>query len=249
MLLSIRRSESFACRDHFIAISTGQQSFWPGWCLTLLIPYSITVLLGKIPYWGGVELAHPGQSPLRVGRQERFCLKLASGMTQQESYIAAGYRGRGRQNGNAANLAKKPNVRARVDYLRRRTAEQVAEVAAVTQSEVIEGFRENIIKAKEGTAILAKDGSPTGEFRRDFSSVNRGYELLGKSMGMFIDVTKTEDFDSELRQMDKAAVEELLTSLLEQLDPNMRKNFAEKLRLSSPPDEEESDLPPGEILQ
>lgn len=189
-------------------------------------------------------MSYAGEKPLRIGRQEAFARGIAQGLANRVAYEAAGYTG-DHVGGNSAMLRKKPHVSDRIDYLGNQVAEKVVQVAVtaalVTQNEVIDGLRENITAAKKGTAILAKDGSRTGEFRRDFAAVNRGLESLGKSIGLFIDVTMEENFESELKGLDSsAAVMELITTMVDQLDPNARKMFAEKLQKEAEAAKEET---------
>lgn len=188
-------------------------------------------------------MSHAGEKPLRIGRQEAFARGIAQGLASRIAYEAAGYTG-DHVGGNSATLRKRPHVSDRIDYLGNQVAEKAVQVAVtaalVTQNEVIDGLRENITAAKQGTAILAKDGSQTGEFRRDFAAVNRGLESLGKSISLFIDVTREEDFESELKGMDSAAVMDLIATMVDQLDPNARKMLAERLQKEAAAAKEEA---------
>ncbi len=204
---------------------------------------------------GDADLPRAGKKSLQIGRQEAFARLIAQGLGNAAAYEAAGYTG-DHVGGNSATLRKRPHVKERIDYLNNQVAEKAIQVAVtaalVTQNEVIDGLRENIAAAKQGTAILAKDGSPTGEFRRDFAAVNRGLESLGKSISLFIDVTREEDFDSELKGMDSAAVMELIATMIDQLDPNARKMFTEKLQKEAAaakeaPSEMEDEPTPGPL--
>ena len=165
-----------------------------------------------------------GSQPLRIARMENFCLAIVNGHSKVEAYAAAGYKGASRS--GPATLARKPEVSARIDFLRKRVAEQAVNVAAVSRSEIIESLRRRRDKADEGIPLVAKDGSATDVFKPDFAAGNRADEILAKMHGFMLDVTRDENFDDALKDMDQGDVEMLLRSLLEQLDPNMRKRFA-----------------------
>ncbi len=113
------------------------------------------------------------------------------------------------------------------------TKRRALEVLAVTRGEIIESLRARRTRAQDGTAILAKDGTATDERREDFAAGNRCDEILAKLHGFMLDVTRDEDFESELKGMDSDAVRELMTTFVDQLDPNMRKMVAEKIRVEA----------------
>ena len=57
---------------------------------------------------------------------------------------------------------------------------------------VLRELVENVSRAKQGNRVFNRQGEITG-YRRDFSAVNRGLELLGKSLDMFKDGVVLED--------------------------------------------------------
>jgi len=57
----------------------------------------------------------------------------------------------------------------------------------------------------------------------DLSASNRADEILAKMHGFMLDVSRTENFDEELEGKSPDELRQIVLSLLEQLDPNMRK--------------------------
>ena len=49
--------------------------------------------------------------------------------------------------------------------------------------------------------MLNRQGEPTGQYKYEPSAVNRGYELVGKELGMFTERLVLDNLDSELEGM------------------------------------------------
>lgn len=74
--------------------------------------------------------------------------------------------------------------------VQRRIAELNAETAErnkVTQDEVISVLRENIERSLQRAAVRDHEGNETGEWRYEGSVVNKAAELLGKTIGIFVE--------------------------------------------------------------
>ena len=68
---------------------------------------------------------------------------------------------------------------------------------------------ENINSAKVGNPVFNRQGEITG-YRRDFSAVNRGLELLGKSLNLFKDGVVLEDRrEQPMPDLSSMTIEEL----------------------------------------
>lgn len=179
-----------------------------------------------------------GKNPLSIHKQEKFCLFRAQGMSPSEAHAAAGYTGTDRSANTA--LANKPKVRARVAYLRARVEDRVVQTAAVTQHEVLEIIRRNIAKAEKGTPIQDRMGHVVGH-KVSFSDVNRGAELLGRTVGMFVDVTgKVEDLGKHLEDMTDDQIRAYAATHFESMDPSLRKHALEKRKKEEQVAEEEA---------
>jgi len=84
-------------------------------------------------------------------------------------------------NTEVARLLKRPAI---VEAIRRFRAD-LAERAEVTVADVIRELWDNARKAKGGEPVLDKDGTPTGEWRADFSASNQALVAVGKHLGAF----------------------------------------------------------------
>ena len=60
----------------------------------------------------------------------------------------------------------------------------------ISQDWVIERLRENVDRAMQAKPVLDAKGNPTGEYTYQGHVANRGLELLGKHLGMFVDRTE-----------------------------------------------------------
>ncbi len=167
----------------------------------------------------------PGAQPMRVIRQERFALAVAQGLTLVEASVAAGYSPKG---GAPYMRSKKPHVAARIEYLRKRTAEKTVNAASVSRSEIIESVRARRARAAEGTPLVARDGTPTGESREDYAAGNRCDEILAKMHGFLLDVHTEEDLSEALKDKNIDELREQLASDIHDLDPNLHKQVVEE---------------------
>lgn len=183
-----------------------------------------------------------GSQPCTNPKHEVYCMARMTGMTPAASFTHAGYKGK-----NHGNVEYKSAVKLRLYWLRSRTADRAIESAAVTRVEIVESVRETRTMAKKGTAILDRaTGQPTGEFKADLASANRADEILAKMHGFMLDVTREETLDEELDGKDPKELEAYVLSLLEQLDPNMRKILIDKI---GPAVIDMDEIPDGETLQ
>jgi len=136
----------------------------------------------------------------------------------------------------AYRLEGKSESQDRIARLKTAKAEQLikTEVAhlAVTRSEIIESIRDTRRLAKDGVPVINTKGSATGAMRVDLAQANRSDELLAKMHGFLLDVQRDETLDDELEGKSPEELREFVLSLLEQLDPNMRKKLMVELQVS-----------------
>lgn len=182
----------------------------------------------------------PGEDPLKIQKQERFCLAMMRGMSQKEAYAAAGYKGNPRALANRVFCY--PEVNARLQFLQNRVASTTVNGAIVDRAEVIEGLRANWHSARDGSEVM-KNGTGSGVYRPDHASVNKALELLGKSIGVFVDVQREENLDAELEGKTPEELRQTVLALLQGLDPNLQKKLGAQIGL---PDDEE---PEGEVIE
>ncbi len=192
--------------------------------------------------WGLSE-PEPGSQPLENIAHERYCFARMNGMRVPEAHVEAGFSDKTKQNWK---LEKRAEVKARTRWLKIEAASRAVASNAVTRSELIEILRDNIRLAKKGTPILGRDGADSGEVKLDLSSANRGVEILAKMNGFMLDVSVDEtSLDSELEGKSEDELRVFLLSLIEQVDPNLRKMLADSLEVEDPGDS----VPDGETLQ
>jgi phage terminase small subunit len=111
-----------------------------------------------------------GASPLKNAKQERFCQLLVSGENQTRAYVLAGYSQKGATT-HAARMVITGPVSARVQFLQQRAASK----AEITAASVIRRLNRN--------AEAAFDGG-------DIPASTTALVALGKTMGIFVDVSK-----------------------------------------------------------
>jgi phage terminase small subunit len=169
------------------------------------------------------EGAEAKMPTLPNARHERFAQAIADGRRAGEAYLAAGYScGPQKARGHGHRLRTREDVQTRISELlrtRERVAEKGMELAvaqtALTKTWVLEKLRLNAERALQARPVLDKDGNPTGQYRYEGAVANRALELLGRSMGMFIERTEQgkpgdfshlsdEELDAQLTQRLKA---------------------------------------------
>ena len=129
-------------------------------------------------------------------RQETFARLLAEGKkTQEQCYAEAGYVG---NKTNASTAARRPLVKARVDELlakaERRTVLDI--------SYVLDGLKTVAEASMERVPFEAAGGEIVDKLA-DASAANRALELLGKTMGAFIDRTQIDLSESTRKYIDR----------------------------------------------
>ena len=143
--------------------------------------------------------------PFPNQKWEMFAGHVAQGKNHTQAAILAGY-----AEGSAAvrgcELYRRPLVQARIQHLKNSTSEMAIQRVSLSKSWVLLSLRENVEKA------LAE---------ADRSAVNRGLELIGKELGMFVDrkLIGVEALISELTPRNIGAIgSEGLLRIVKQLE-------------------------------
>lgn len=148
------------------------------------------------------------------------------GKGRKDAYEATGCRGKHWRQ-QAYKWEQLETVQRRLHRLRDDAAKRAiatkVDSDAVTRAEIVSSLRETREMARRGVPQLARDGTETGVYRPDLAAKNRSDECLAKMHGFMLDVVKTEDFAEELAGMDETELKATVLSLVEQLDPNLRK--------------------------
>ena len=135
-------------------------------------------------------------------KHELFVQNVAKGMSGAKAYVAAGYQA----NPNSANVAatrllQQPNIAARLnellerrDNIEVRAIEKAVEKTALSKTWIIERLMRNAMMAlgeqKVKISKLDKETNTTIDVElveRDPAAANKALELLGKTLGIFID--------------------------------------------------------------
>ena len=114
-------------------------------------------------------------------RQARFVEEYLIDLNATQAAIRAGYSEKGATVRGSELLANR-NVSEAV--AEKRSAQQKR--TQITQDMGIEGLLSNINRASEAEAVTDRDGNQIGIVYQG-SVVNKGWELLGKHLGMFTD--------------------------------------------------------------
>ncbi len=124
-------------------------------------------------------------------RWELAALARAEGKTLREAYTLAGLR---YDAASASRFFRRPDIAARVRELlaqfeaRLRAAQQRAvDDASVDASWVIRHLKHNALMALRGDPVFDRRGQPTGNLRPDRHAANRALELLGRTIGLFVE--------------------------------------------------------------
>lgn len=120
-----------------------------------------------------------------TAQQERFARLVASGkMSQREAYEAAGYKGGDK---NSSQLANRPHIKAFIDQLRARAIHK----SEVDLAYVITGLKKVADIGMRPAPFEPVDGIIKQKMT-DATAATRALELLGKTMGAFVDRTQVE---------------------------------------------------------
>ena len=109
--------------------------------------------------------------PLDNQKWENFARYIASGETQAKAAVLAGFK-EANAHIRGCVLMKKPEIRLRVEELKRVSSERAVTGLSLNKSWVLQNLKDNVEAAKE---------------EDDHSAVNRGLELIGKEIGMFVE--------------------------------------------------------------
>lgn len=140
-------------------------------------------------------------------RQRRFCDEYVLDYNGAAAVVRAGY-SKKYCDRMAHTLLRNAGVRAYIDYL---AASKAAKIMSVDPDYIINGI----------VGIVSKDGGRDGDKLR-------GYELLARIMGMFIDKQEITGRDGEAIRIEQQRVEEETASVINLLNGMRRKEKAKK---------------------
>lgn len=123
---------------------------------------------------------------LKNPRHEQFAQLVASGKSATESYVCAGFSKQGAA-ASATRLHKTAKVSARIAELQLTVANAACIRASVDRQYVLNGLKTVVERCLQNEQVLDNRGKPTGQYTFQAAGANRGLELLGKELGMFVD--------------------------------------------------------------
>lgn len=151
-------------------------------------------------------------------KQEQFCV----------NYVA--------NNGNAAAAARSAGYECESDELFRITGyenltkphivKRIKEIrdelsisGIVTAEYVVAGLKETAERCMQKEPILDNKGNPTGEYKFDSSGANRSHELLGKTIGIFIEKVESKNTNTNINLSDEEKIKYLHSIFPELSEP------------------------------
>ena len=183
-----------------------------------------------------------------TARQLRLARLLASGMSKADAYREAEFTG-----SNRSSIWRAcEHVAPIVAELREKVERAWVKQQVVSREEVVESLRDTRRRAKnpEPTKQHAKgcedpEGCecPEVQARPDLAAANKADELLGKTIGAFVDVQRTDDLEALLDGMSDAEIDRFMAEKMQQFDPNYRRTLESKATQETEP----GVPPPGKL--
>jgi len=118
-------------------------------------------------------------------KQAAFCRYVLTEPNATKAAEKAGYSTHTARK-QASRLLTNADIKAEIARLRGK----VENVAVVDAAYVVTRLRENVERAMTNEPVRDARGNPTGEYRYEGAVANRALELLGKTLGMFVDRTE-----------------------------------------------------------
>lgn len=158
---------------------------------------------------------------LKNPKHELFAQELAKGTTAEKAYEAAGYKA---NRGNAVKLKQNESILRRVPELlaeRERAHGQstarAIERVSLTKEWILAKLIDNAERALQAQQVTDADGKVIGEYRYQGAVANRALELLGKHLGMFVELHELSGKDGGPIQTQEISPRDKLFNLLDGL--------------------------------
>lgn len=123
-----------------------------------------------------------------TGKQEQFCHEYLVDNCGTQAAIRAGYSEHTANEIAAQNLAKL-SIQKRIAELRA----EVIEKTKMSPEWVLKRLSDVYEKCMMDKELLNKEGNPTGIRKFDSTGANKALELIGKTFGMFIEKSETNN--------------------------------------------------------
>lgn len=143
---------------------------------------------------------------LSNARWEIFAQELAKGTSNEESYVAAGYV---RNRNNAARLKMQEDIVRRVQEIQAQTQQKLVDIVAVDKAWVVGMLVENVKRAMQVNKVYGQKGEVLGSYTYNGQVANRALELIGKTLGIYIERTEVGEPGAFARMTDAELDREL----------------------------------------
>ncbi len=124
--------------------------------------------------------------PFKNAKWESFAHAYARGETQGDAAVVSGFAPNCAPS-QGCKLAKRQIIKDRVAFIKSQTSKLSIERVSVSKGWVLQNLRDIVERAMQAVPVTDKEGRETGEWRFDGSVANRGVELIGKELGMFVE--------------------------------------------------------------
>jgi phage terminase small subunit len=163
---------------------------------------------------------------LKNPKHETFARSLADGITAEKSYEAAGFKP---NRHNAATLARKHHILSRVaellalrERMHGQSTAKAIERVSLTKEWILAKLIDNVQRASQAVPVMDAEGKETGEYRYQGTVVNRSLELLGKHLGMFVELHELSGKDGGPIQTEEVSPRDKLFNLIDSLSARGR---------------------------
>lgn len=159
-------------------------------------------------------------------KHELFAQGLAAGLSQAMAYGQAGYKA---HTGNASKLAQDKSIVARIsqllaerEQLHGQSTARAIERVSLTKEWVLAKLIDNVQRASQAVPVMDAEGKETGEYRYQGAVANRALELLGKHLGMFVELHELSGKDGGPIQTQELSPRDRLLDVLDGLAAKRR---------------------------
>lgn len=158
---------------------------------------------------------------LKNPKHELFAQGLADGKTAEEAHRLAGYKASRsgasqlKQNLNISNRV--PELLAERERIHGQSTAKAIERVSLTKEWILAKLIDNAERALQAQQVTDAEGKPTGEYRYQGAVANRALELLGKHLGMFVELHELSGKDGGPIQTQEISPRDKLFNLLDGL--------------------------------
>ena len=137
-----------------------------------------------------VYLDHPELQELELEPQHLiFCIEYPVDFNGTQAAIRADYPVKNASQQSSVLLAQ-PNIIKAIQILTRKRLDDIQQTADIAKEDIVKGIKEVIQRCMQGKPVMIRvDGKmeQSGSWKFDAMGALRGWELLGKHKGMFVD--------------------------------------------------------------